>query len=113
MARNPKKMIRGGSRKQVLNLSDVRDTSETSQGPKEEEPLHDEHGEFVEVPPPFQGERSQVFITRSEVTFGWKIAGIVAGIFIVVVVPVVWFVSSLNSNVQTMQSDLNDVQKKN
>ena len=97
-----------------VDLDHVADTSATNEGPLSEIKRRNASSEAYEkIDPPFKGMGDrETPITGSTVGLIWKVGIGIAAFFITVVIPVVWFASSLNTNVETLQSDVKEVKDK-
>lgn len=62
-----------------------------------------------DVPPPFRGEDGSGFIRKSEISLTWKVAGVVAAIFISIGVPVIWFASGLSKDVDNLSLEVVEI----
>lgn len=94
-----------------VDLTHVADTSATTEGPLSIKERRKERNEaYEEIDLPFKSsEHKDKAITWGELSRIWKIGGAIALFFITVVIPVVWFASSLNTNVGTLQSDVKEI----
>ena len=100
------------NKRKQLNLEEVSDTSETldnkfSYGSSRK----DAYEKVDEVPPPFEGERSQKFITWSDISLTYRIIAIACGIILTVVVPSIWFASGLNTKVTNLKEDVTEIKQ--
>lgn len=94
-------------------LDQARDTVNTFGGPKPEGSQKSKYNETTPVEPPFKGDGgSENYVTHSEVRLTWKVAGVLGLIVLGVVVPSVWFASTINSSVNGLQKDVKDVKTK-
>jgi len=62
-----------------------------------------------DVPPPFRGEDGSGFIRKSEISLTWKVAGVVAAIFLSIGVPVIWFASGLSKDVDNLSQEVVEI----
>ena len=99
-------------KRKKLNLDEVSDTSETFDD-KSGYGLStkDTYDKVDEVPPPFEGERSQKFITWSDLGLAYKITAIACVIIVTVIVPSIWFASGLNTKVTNLKEDVIEIKQ--
>jgi len=62
-----------------------------------------------EVPPPFRGEDGSGFIRKSELSFTWKVAGIIGAFFLSIGFPVIWFASGLSKDVDNLSKEVVEI----
>lgn len=114
--RKRKTKIRGQVYRPKLDLDNVPDTSGTVLEDQYSRKKHDDYYDSsVTVPPPFKDEKKDNFVSWNDINRTYKIIAICAGIFAFVVAPIIWFASSLNSDVGVLKKDVteikNDTQK--
>ena len=97
-----------------IDLAHVPDTSATTNGPPDSTLTKAKRNEAYEkVDPPFKNNESQSkIITWGEIGLIRKVALAIGSFFVFVVIPIVWFASSLNTNVSILQADIKDVKGK-
>lgn len=94
-----------------VDLTHVPDTSATADNPLSDKRRRKKSKErYEKVEPPFKntGAKDNA-ITWSELGLISKIGGGIAAFFLTIVLPVVWFASSLNTNVETLQGNVKDI----
>lgn len=98
-------------RERGVDLTHVPDTSATSDNTLSEKRRRKKGKEkYEKVEPPFNhSETKDNAITWSELGLISKIGGGVFMFFLTIVLPVVWFASSLNTNVENLQGNVNDI----
>lgn len=100
------------NKKRKLNLDEILDTSETLDSKfGYRSSKKDTYEKFDEAPPPFEGERSQRFITWSDISLTYRIIAIACGFIVTVVVPSIWFASGLNTKVTNLKEDVTEIKQ--
>ena len=113
MARKRHKFPSRPPRKQY-NLDGISDTSETSASESSEpNKTQNEYDEFYKVPPPFKGKEGEGSkpITWNDLKFSSKIFAIIFAFFVMIVIPSVWYASRVETNINTIQSDILEIKK--
>lgn len=68
---------------------------------------------YEDAPPPFkENDGSSNFITFRDFKLTFKTICVVCSIFLIVVIPLVWFFSNLNHHVQTLRLDVDNLRNK-
>lgn len=68
------------------------------------------NGDYEPVDPPFKNpEKKGIIIAREDISFFIKVAGTIIGFFITVVLPIVWYASKLDSNVENIRTEVVEV----
>lgn len=100
------------NKKRKLNLDEILDTSETHDSKfGYRSSKKDTYEKFDEAPPPFEGERSQRFITWSDISLTYRMIAIACGFIVTVVVPSIWFASGLNTKVTNLKEDVVEIKQ--
>ena len=100
------------NKKRKLNLDEIPDTSETYNNKLGDRPSKkDTYEKFDEVPPPFEGKKSQKFITWSDISLTFRIIAIACGFIVTVVVPSIWFASGLDTKVTNLKEDVMEIKQ--
>ncbi|RPH51702.1 MAG: hypothetical protein EHM85_05705 [Desulfobacteraceae bacterium] len=93
-------------------LNNISDTHSTFDSTRQDD-LTDTYNAYVEVPPPIKDkDEGGRFISIHEFNVTYKVASVICGIVIVVVIPLVWFFSTLNFNVHSLQVDVKILKEK-
>ena len=97
-----------------VELTHVPDTSATTDDPLSNKRRRKKYHETYEkISPPFNSsEVRDKPITWNEIGIIWKVGGVIVAFFITIVIPVVWFSSSLNTNVEILQVDVKEIKSK-
>lgn len=99
-ARPPKKQV-------DLDFQETSDTgTERASASK-----RDEYDDFVKVPPPFKGDDQNGAITWSDLSYTWRVITVVAGIFLTVGVPSIWFASKMDSKVGNIENEVSEIKQ--
>ena len=96
-----------------VDLTNAPDTSKTNDPITEKSSKRKRSEHYESVEPPFQNnEKEQRPITWGELSSIWKVVVGVVTFFITIVLPIIWFASSINTNVSILQDDVKDVKNK-
>jgi hypothetical protein len=97
-----------------IRLESVPDTGGTTGDPlSESNAKRKRSADYEPVEPPFKGrEKKPLSIVWQELSPLMKVGGSIGSFFIVVVLPAVWYLSKLDTNVDTLKIDVRDVKQR-
>lgn len=104
--RTKKRLFPPVPRRQKVNL-DAQDISGTGIERSSSDQTKDGYDDIIEAPPPFKGERKDRFVSLSDISITYK----VAGFFFVVVTPIIIFFSRMESKVENIENDVKDIKQ--
>jgi hypothetical protein len=95
-------------------LEDIHDTGATTEEPLSESATKRQRNiDYEKIDPPFRAPVKKGTVIKWEDLFPiLRVAGAIVGFFIAVVLPVVWYASKLDSNVDALKTDVRDVKQK-
>lgn len=97
-----------------VSLEDIHDTEATTDDTILERAAKRQRNlDYEKIDPPFRAaEKKSTSIKWDELLPYVKVAGSIVGFFITVVLPIVWYASKLDSNVDALKTDVRDVKQK-
>lgn len=97
-----------------IRLDSVPDTGGTTEDPLSERiAKRKRSADFEPVEPPFKNPGKKTpSVVWQELTPFMRVGGSIGGFFIAVVLPAVWYLSKLDTNVDTLKSDVREVKQR-
>lgn len=112
MGKPKRPFISQGTRR--IQLESVPDTGGTTGNPiSESNAKRKRSADYEQVEPPFKSpEKRPLSIVWQELSPLMKIGGSIGSFFLAVALPAVWYLSKLDTNVDTLKSDVRDVKQR-
>lgn len=109
-----RKKSHGFSRKfrSHVDLDGSLDTSSTQLNTMRDDKAGYPYKNSEHIPPPFKGEDGGGYVKKSEISLTWRVVGVVATLFVSVGVPVTWFASKINNDIDNLNSEVGRIKER-